>query len=75
MSVAVEAETLPTLDLRRFNGPASERSRFLEDLRKAARGAGFFYLVGDGIDDVLQQGGGTRVSSGVVMFSTGTRRR
>ena len=55
MSVAVEAETLPTLDLRRFNGHASERSRFLEDLRKAARSVGFFYLVGHGIEDGLIQ--------------------
>jgi isopenicillin N synthase-like dioxygenase len=55
MPAAVEAETLPTLDLRRFVGSASDRSRFLEDLRKAARGAGFFYLVGDGIDDGLIQ--------------------
>jgi hypothetical protein len=53
MSVAVEAETLPTLDLRRFNGHASERSRFLEDLRKATRSVGFFYLVGHGIEDGL----------------------
>ena len=43
MPVAVEAETLPTLDLRRFDGHASERSRFLDDLRKAARNVGFFY--------------------------------
>ena len=55
MPVAVEAETLPTLDLRRFNGPASERSRFLDDLRKAARSVGFFYLVGHGIEDGLIQ--------------------
>jgi isopenicillin N synthase-like dioxygenase len=51
----VEAETLPTLDLRRFHGPASERSRFLEELRQAARNVGFFYLVGHGIDDGLIQ--------------------
>src|ERR1700733_4987444 len=50
MSVAVEAKTQPTLDLRRFNGHSSERSRFLEDLRTAARNVGFFYLVGHGID-------------------------
>jgi isopenicillin N synthase-like dioxygenase len=55
MPVAVEAETLPTLDLRRFDGSAPERSCFLEDLQKAARGAGFFYLVGHGIDDGLIQ--------------------
>jgi isopenicillin N synthase-like dioxygenase len=55
MPVAVEAETLPTLDLRRFDGPRSESSRFLEDLRKAARNAGFFYLVGHGIENGLIQ--------------------
>jgi isopenicillin N synthase-like dioxygenase len=55
MPVAVEAETLPTLDLRRFDGPASERSHFLEELRKAARNVGFFYLVGHGIGDGLIQ--------------------
>ena len=55
MPVAVEAQTLPTLDLRRFDGDASERSRFLEELRKAARNAGFFYLVGHGIEDGLVQ--------------------
>src|ERR1700722_5259969 len=55
MPVAVEAETLPTLDLRRFDGSAWERARFLEDLRKAARNVGFFYLVGHGIEDGLIQ--------------------
>ena len=55
MPVAVEAETLPSLDLRRFDGQASERSRFLEDLRTAARNVGFFYLVGHGIKDGLIQ--------------------
>jgi isopenicillin N synthase-like dioxygenase len=55
MPVAVEAETLPTLDLRRFDGDASERSRFLEDLRSAARNVGFFYLAGHGIEDGLIQ--------------------
>src|ERR1700729_235156 len=55
MPVAVEAETLPTLDLSRFNGRASERSRFLEELRTAARSVGFFYLVGHGIEDGLIQ--------------------
>jgi len=55
MPVAVEAETLPTLDLGRFEGQASERSRFLEELRKAARNVGFFYLVGHGIEDSLIQ--------------------
>src|ERR1700722_12895380 len=55
MPVAVEAETLPTLDLRRFDGHVSERSRFLEELRTAARNVGFFYLAGHGIEDGLIQ--------------------
>jgi isopenicillin N synthase-like dioxygenase len=55
MPVAVEAQILPTLDLRRFNGQASERSRFLEELRTAARNVGSFYLVGHGIEDGLIQ--------------------
>jgi isopenicillin N synthase-like dioxygenase len=55
MPVEVEAETLPTLDLRRFDGQASERLRILEELRKAARNVGFFYLVGHGIEDGLIQ--------------------
>jgi isopenicillin N synthase-like dioxygenase len=55
MPVAVEAETLPTLDLRRFDAHSSERSRFLEELRPAARNVGFFYLVGHGIEDGLIQ--------------------
>ena len=55
MPVAVAAETLPTLDLRRFDGDASERLRFLEELRTAARNVGFFYLVGHGIEDGLIQ--------------------
>lgn len=46
-------ETFPTLDLRRFDGPASQRSHFLEDLRNAASNAGFFYLVGHRIEDAL----------------------
>jgi isopenicillin N synthase-like dioxygenase len=53
MPVAVEAQTLSTLDLRSFDGHASERSRFLEELRTAARSVGFFYLVGHGIEDSL----------------------
>lgn len=43
-------DTLPTLDLRRFE---SDRASFLADLRAAARGAGFFYLIGHGIDPQL----------------------
>jgi isopenicillin N synthase-like dioxygenase len=53
MAVSVRGETLPTLDLRQFDAAGAERSRFLEDLRAAARGVGFFYLVGHGIEDGL----------------------
>jgi isopenicillin N synthase-like dioxygenase len=49
-------DTLPTLDFRRFDAPAAERASFLADLREAARGPGFFYLVGHGIDaDLISQ--------------------
>ena len=53
MAASVPAETLPTLDLRRFDAPGAERSRFLEELKAAARGVGFFYLSGHGIGDRL----------------------
>jgi isopenicillin N synthase-like dioxygenase len=43
------AETLPVLDISRFDD-ANGRAGFLHDLRKAARGPGFFYLTGHGID-------------------------
>jgi isopenicillin N synthase-like dioxygenase len=55
MPTADQAETLPTLDLSRFKARSSERSRFLEKLRVAARGVGFFYLVGHGIEESLVQ--------------------
>jgi isopenicillin N synthase-like dioxygenase len=55
MHVAVAAEALPTLDLRRFERHGSERSCFLGELRSAARNTGFFYLTGHGIDDGLIQ--------------------
>ena len=43
-------ERLPTLDLRRFE---TDRENFLADVRAAAREAGFFYLVGHGIEPKL----------------------
>jgi isopenicillin N synthase-like dioxygenase len=43
------AETLPVLDISHFDD-ANGRAVFLRDLRKAARGPGFFYLIGHGID-------------------------
>lgn len=44
-------ETLPTLDLGGFD--AADRAPFLAELREAARGVGFFYVRGHGIDAAL----------------------
>ena len=41
--------SLPILDLARLDAGETERKTFLEDLRRAAREVGFFYLVGHGI--------------------------
>jgi isopenicillin N synthase-like dioxygenase len=50
------SQTLPTLDFRRFEAEPAERASFLADLRAAARGAGFFYLVGHGLEaDLIDQ--------------------
>lgn len=51
MSSNGQGETVPTLDLRRMDAGAGERSAFLRDVRLAARDVGFFYLVGHGIED------------------------
>jgi isopenicillin N synthase-like dioxygenase len=53
MSIVAEAEILPTLDLRKFDAGEDHRRNFLEKLRSAARGAGFFYLVGHDVDEGL----------------------
>lgn len=42
---------LPLLDLRKLDG--GDRAAFLSELRAAARGPGFFYLEGHGIDPAL----------------------
>lgn len=47
------AIALPTLDLRRFGASGADRTSFLNELRTAARGVGFFYLIGHGIEDSL----------------------
>ncbi len=47
--------SLPTLDLRRFDAQRDERTRFLRELRDAARTYGFFYLIGHGVEDRLIQ--------------------
>jgi isopenicillin N synthase-like dioxygenase len=49
MNAPHKANTLPVLDFREFDAPAT-RAAFLEKLRDAARDVGFFYLVGHGID-------------------------
>jgi isopenicillin N synthase-like dioxygenase len=46
-------ETLPVLDLARFAAGKAESPAFLADVRSAARGPGFFYLIGHGIPDEL----------------------
>ncbi|MBI5132705.1 MAG: isopenicillin N synthase family oxygenase [Rhodopseudomonas palustris] len=45
--------TLPILDLTRFGAVGAQRDAFLQDVRSAAFGPGFFYLVGHGISDRL----------------------
>ncbi len=42
---------LPILDLARLDAGETERKTFLEELRRAAREVGFFYLVGHGIPE------------------------
>ena len=41
---------LPVLDLSRFGAGPAERAAFLADLCAAAREAGFFHLIGHGIE-------------------------
>ncbi|WP_395666117.1 isopenicillin N synthase family dioxygenase [Methylocella sp.] len=40
---------LPVVDLARYEAQGAARAAFLDDLRRAAREAGFFYLVGHGV--------------------------
>jgi isopenicillin N synthase-like dioxygenase len=53
MAAGPTKESLPTLDLRRFDAGPDERTAFLRDLRETARTFGFFYLVGHGVEDSL----------------------
>jgi isopenicillin N synthase-like dioxygenase len=55
MSAVGQSEVLPTLDLRRSDAGGPERAAFLSELRSAAGGVGFFYLIGHGLDDKLIQ--------------------
>lgn len=50
MSSSVLTESLPVLDLERFERGPQHRSAFLAELRAAARDVGFFYVVGHGVD-------------------------
>jgi isopenicillin N synthase-like dioxygenase len=55
MSAVGQSEVLPTRDLRRSDAGGPERAAFLSELRSAAGGVGFFYLIGHGLDDKLIQ--------------------
>jgi isopenicillin N synthase-like dioxygenase len=43
------SDSIPLLDLSRFEAGESSRARFLAELRTAAREVGFFYLTGHGV--------------------------
>jgi len=58
MSGPADQRAIPVLDFSRYDAGAAGRAEFLEELRRAARDVGFFYLSGHGvpqslIDDVL----------------------
>lgn len=53
MTPPLTLKTLPLLDLSQLDGDARQRQRFLDELRAAARDAGFFYLRGHGVDNRL----------------------
>ncbi len=45
------AQSLPVLDISRFDRSGSDRAAFLRELRQVARNPGFFYLTGHGIPE------------------------
>jgi isopenicillin N synthase-like dioxygenase len=49
----ISRATLPVLDLNRFDAAPAHRAAFLQDVRHAAFGPGFFYLVGHGVSGDL----------------------
>jgi isopenicillin N synthase-like dioxygenase len=51
--MTITDRVLPVLDLSRFNAGPDQRLAFLREVRDAARGPGFFYLIGHGIGDDL----------------------
>ena len=44
---------LPVLDFSRYASAPAEKASFLDELRRAARDTGFFYLIHHGVDAVL----------------------
>lgn len=55
MDTHVATAGLPILDLSQFDAGVSARSRFLDQLRHAARDVGFFYLEGHGVPIALNE--------------------
>jgi isopenicillin N synthase-like dioxygenase len=53
LTTRYDKQTLPVLDLRRLD---TDRAAFLANVRDAARGPGFFYLEGHGVDAALIDG-------------------
>src|ERR1700721_1772432 len=53
MSAPGTNDRVPQLDLRRFDAGEAARVVFLEALRAAAHGVGFFYIAGHGIETAL----------------------
>lgn len=47
--------TLPLLDFTQYRDGGESRTRFLSELRSAARDVGFFYLRGHGVPDTLER--------------------
>ena len=53
MSAAGTNDRVPQLDLRRFDAGEAARVVFLQELRAAAHGLGFFYIAGHGVETAL----------------------
>lgn len=54
MSDSDQSQTIPTLDLRRFDGTPEERAEFVRDLKATFTGLGFAGFSGHGIPDELR---------------------
>jgi isopenicillin N synthase-like dioxygenase len=53
MSTSLPDDSVPLLDLGRFDAGGTARAAFLGELRAAARDVGFFYLTGHGVETDL----------------------